>query len=155
MELVAQAEVSAHQLTPLLCFVQFGAGGWDDDDLAVVDEDEEFGGGAFPSIRDFTAKKERQADVLDMILAMLLQRQPPRQQLESEGDHFTELAELHNEVRTYVRHVVVRVDSEGLSRRECHGDRVCVCMCSLADQLLLCRRVVVAAGAREMATRAW
>eukprot|EP00750_Incisomonas_marina_P001472 INCI11273.1.p1 GENE.INCI11273.1~~INCI11273.1.p1 ORF type:complete len:455 (-),score=115.35 INCI11273.1:1620-2984(-) len=73
-----------------------GGGGWDDED------DDDFGFGsqsAFPSVQDFASKKERDADVLDMILAMLLQRQPPRQHRESEGEHFTELADLHMEVR--------------------------------------------------------
>ena len=71
-----------------------GAGGWDEDE-----DDLMMDAMAFPSIRDFTVAKEREADVLDLVLAMVLQRQPPRQRLESEGEHYTEMAELHTEVR--------------------------------------------------------
>jgi len=66
--------------------------GEDDDELAFSEDM------AFPSIQDFTKVEEREADVLDMILAMVLQRNPPRERLDSDRTHFANMAQLHDEV---------------------------------------------------------
>ena len=72
------------------------ARGWDEDEF----NDDAFADMSIKSsIANFVEKRERQADTLDMVLAMILQRQPPRQHRESETEKYTELAELHSEVR--------------------------------------------------------
>lgn len=64
----------------------------------ITEIDENLGGHNQRMFLFYLWVQERKADVLDMILAMILQRQPPRSHRESESEHFTELAELHSEV---------------------------------------------------------